>query len=161
MTIIDTYLVTNKYNMHEISSWTRNFQDQLENRVLCKTFHLVWTATKRAQLKNLKMHSNDIITNILHQFHANSVNTIISMQTRHETLLVISIIDSFCAQLKLFCETVISSEYFQVVWENTNLKLKISGRVLRIQHYFMKIVMFWKIWEFIQMCMYLIAPFFP
>ena len=27
------------------------------------------------------------------------------MQTLHETLLVISIIDSFCAQLKLFCET--------------------------------------------------------
>ena len=61
------------------------------------------------------MHSNDIITNILHQFHANSVNTIISMQTKHETLLVISIIDSFCAQLKLFRETVILSEYFQVV----------------------------------------------
>ena len=131
MTIIDTYLV---FSLHEISSWTRNFQDQLENRVLCKTFYLVWTATKRAQLKNLKMHLNDIITNILHQFHANSVNTIISMQTKHETLLVISIIDSFCAQLKLFCETVILSEYFQVVWENTNLNLKISGRVLRIQH---------------------------
>ena len=44
-----------------------------------------------------------------------SVNTIISMLTKHETLLVISIIDCFCAQLKLFCETVISSEYFQVV----------------------------------------------
>ena len=29
----------------------------------------------------------------------------IYMQTLHETLLVISIIDSFCAQLKLFCET--------------------------------------------------------
>ena len=27
------------------------------------------------------------------------------MQTLHETFLVISIIDSFCAQLKLFCET--------------------------------------------------------
>ena len=67
------------------------------------------------QLKNLKMHLNDIITKILHQFHANSINTIISMQTKHETLLVISIIDSFCAQLKLFCETVISSEHFQVV----------------------------------------------
>ena len=66
---------------------------------------------------------NDIITNIL-QFHANNVNTIISMQTKHETLLVISIIDIFCAQLKLFCETVISSEYFQVVWENTNLNLR-------------------------------------
>ena len=51
------------------------------------------------------MHLNDIITNILHQFHANSVHTIISMQTKHETLLVISIIDSFCTQLKLFCET--------------------------------------------------------
>ena len=61
------------------------------------------------------MHLNDTITNILHQFHANSVSTIISMQTKYETLLVISIIDSFCAQLKLFCETVISSEYFQVV----------------------------------------------
>ena len=61
------------------------------------------------------MHSNDIITNILHQFHANSVNTTISMQTKHETLLVISIIDTFCAQLKLFCKTVILSEYFQVV----------------------------------------------
>ena len=61
------------------------------------------------------MHLNDIITNILHQFHANSVNTIIAMQTKYETLLVISITDSFCAQLKLFCETVISSEYFQVV----------------------------------------------
>ena len=35
------------------------------------------------------------------------------MQTKHETLLVISIIDSFCAQLELFCETVISSEHFQ------------------------------------------------
>ena len=58
---------------------------------------------------------NDIISNIVHQFHANSVNTIISMQTKHETLLVISIIDSFCAQLKLFYDTVISSEYFQVV----------------------------------------------
>ena len=74
------------------------------------------------------------------------------MQTIHETLLVISIIDSFCAQLKLFCETFISSEYFQVVWENTNFNLKIFGRVLTIQQYFMKIVMFWKIWEFIQMC---------
>ena len=27
------------------------------------------------------------------------------MPTIHETLLVISIIDNFCAQLKLFCET--------------------------------------------------------
>ena len=27
------------------------------------------------------------------------------MQTLHETFLVISIIHSFCAQLKLFCET--------------------------------------------------------
>ena len=64
------------------------------------------------------MHLNDIITNILHQFHANSVNTIISMQTIHETLLVISVIDSFCAQLKLFCETIISSEYFSCLREH-------------------------------------------
>ena len=32
-----------------------------------------------------------------------------------------AIIDSFCAQLKLFCETFNSSEYFQVVRENTNI----------------------------------------
>ena len=32
-----------------------------------------------------------------------------------------SIIDSFCAQIKLFCETFNSSEYFQVVRENTNI----------------------------------------
>ena len=45
--------------------------------------------------------------------HTASVNTIIYMQTLHETLLVISIIDiiktkkidGFCAQLILFCET--------------------------------------------------------
>ena len=42
---------------------------------------------------------------LLHQFYANSVNTIIYMQAIHETLLVISVIDNFCAQLKLFCET--------------------------------------------------------
>ena len=69
------------------------------------------------------MHLNDIIINILRQFHANSVNTIISMQTKHETLLFISIIDSFCAQLKLFCETVILSEYFWTGTENTTLGL--------------------------------------
>ena len=83
--------------------------------VFCvKQFISLLTPTKRDQL-NLKMHLNDIITNILHQFHANSVNTIILMQTKHETLLVIIIIDSFSAQLKLFCEAVISSEYFRVV----------------------------------------------
>ena len=43
------------------------------------------------------------------------------MQTKHETLLVISIIDSFCAQLKLFCKTVILSEYFWTGTENTTL----------------------------------------
>ena len=32
-----------------------------------------------------------------------------------------SIIDSFCAEIKLFCETFNSSEYFQVVRENTNI----------------------------------------
>ena len=68
------------------------------------------SSTKRDQGKNLKMHSNDIITNISHQFHENSVNTIIVMQTEHEALLVI--IDSFCPQLQLFCEIFISSEYF-------------------------------------------------
>ena len=60
-----------------------NLQDQLENRVLCKTF------TSRQNLEvqpsvttheALKMYLNDIITNILHQFCVNSVNTIIYMQ---------------------------------------------------------------------------------
>ena len=63
-----------------------------------------------------------------------TVNTIISMQTKHETLLVISIIDSFCAQLKLFYEThlvrIFSSclreykfqlENFRMGMENTTL----------------------------------------
>ena len=58
------------------------------------------------------MHLNDIITALI---SCKRVNTIIYMQTKHETLLVISIIDSFCAQLKLFFETFISSQYFQVV----------------------------------------------
>ena len=49
------------------------------------------------------------------------------MQTKHETLLVKSIIDSFCAQLKLFCETVISSEYFPTGTENTT---SLSARIL-------------------------------
>ena len=62
-----------------------------------------------------------------------TVNTIISMQTKHETLLVISIIDSFCSQLKLFYEThlvrIFSSlreykfllENFRMGMENTTL----------------------------------------
>ena len=54
----------------------------------------------------------------MHQFHANSVNTIISMQTKLETLLVISIIDSFCAQLKLFCEPVIFRIFSSCLREN-------------------------------------------
>ena len=66
------------------------------------------------------MHSNDIITNILHQFHANSVNTIISMQTKHETLLVISIIDSFCAQLKLFVKLSSRQNIFKL-FERTQI----------------------------------------
>ena len=32
-----------------------------------------------------------------------------------------SIIDSFCAEIKLFCEAFNSSEYFQVVRENINI----------------------------------------
>ena len=56
----------------------------------------------------------------MHQFHANSGNTIISMQTKHETLLVISIIDSFCSQLKLFCETVSRQNIFKL-YERTQI----------------------------------------
>ena len=60
-----------------------NFQDQLENRVLCKTFpsrqnlEVQPSVTKHEQLK---IHLNDIITNISHQFNVTNVNTIISMQ---------------------------------------------------------------------------------
>ena len=51
------------------------------------------------------------------------------MQTKHETLLVISIIDSFCAQFKLFCEIFSSClreykfqlENFWTGTENTTL----------------------------------------
>ena len=50
--------------------------------------------------KKLKMHLNDIInyniTNISHQFHVNNVNMLF-YATKHETLLVMSINDSFCA----------------------------------------------------------------
>ena len=60
-----------------------NFQDQLENRVLCKTFpsrqnsEVHPSVTTHEELKNVL---NDIITNIWHQFCVNSVNTIIYMQ---------------------------------------------------------------------------------
>ena len=40
------------------------------------------------------------------------------MQTIHETLLVISIIDSFCAQLKLFCETHLVGTFSTCLREN-------------------------------------------
>ena len=72
----------------------------------------------------------------------------ISMQTKHETLLVISIIDSFCAQLKLLCETVILSEYFRTGTENTTLFHE-NCNVLENLRIYPKCVM------------YLIAPFFP
>ena len=52
------------------------------------------------------MHLYDIITNISPRFHVNSVNTVIYMQTKHEALLVISMIDSFCANLKIFSESI-------------------------------------------------------
>ena len=44
------------------------------------------------------MHSNDIFTKISHQFHANNVNTNIFVlwKKKHETLLLITIIDRFC-----------------------------------------------------------------
>ena len=60
-----------------------NFQDQLENRVLCKTFSSRQNSEVQPGVtkhEGLKMHLNDIITNISHQFHVNHVNTIISMQ---------------------------------------------------------------------------------
>ena len=41
----------------------------------------------------------------------------------------------FCVQIQWFCETFISSECFEAVWENINSNLKIFGQALRIQHY--------------------------
>ena len=58
------------------------------------------------------------------------------------------IIDSFCAQLKLFCETVILSEYFWTGTENTTLFHE-NCNVLENRRIYPKCVM------------YLIAPFFP
>ena len=43
------------------------------------------------------------------------------MQTKHETLLVISIIDDFLCVIKNICETFNLSEYFQDIRENTNI----------------------------------------
>ena len=60
-----------------------NFQDQLENRVLCKTFSSRQNSEFQPGVtkhEELIMHLNDIITNISHQFHVNNVNTIIYMQ---------------------------------------------------------------------------------
>ena len=93
-----------------------DFQDQLENRVLCKTFssrqnsEVQPSVTKIEELKNtFECHNYLLFAQILcKQCKYNYAN-------KHETPLVISITDSFCAQLKLFCETFISSEYFQVV----------------------------------------------
>ena len=59
-----------------------NFQDQLENRVLCKTFPSRQNSEVQPSVtkhEKFKMHLNDIITNISHQFHVNNVITIISM----------------------------------------------------------------------------------
>ena len=59
-----------------------NFQDQLENRVLCKTFSSRQNSEVEPSVtthEDLKMYLNDIITNILHQFCVNRVNTIATM----------------------------------------------------------------------------------
>ena len=59
-----------------------NFQDRLENRVLCKTFPSRQNSKvqpSETKHEEFKMHLNDIITNSLHHFHVNNVNTIISM----------------------------------------------------------------------------------
>ena len=47
-----------------------NFQDQLENRVLCKISRQNSEAQPSVtKHEELKMHLNDIITNISHRFH--------------------------------------------------------------------------------------------
>ena len=60
-----------------------NFQDQLENRVLRKTFSSRQNSEVQPSVtthEDLKMYSNDLITHILHQFCVYSINTIIYMQ---------------------------------------------------------------------------------
>ena len=60
-----------------------NCQDQLENRVLRKTFSSRQNSEVQPSVtthEDLKMYLNDIITNISHQFCVYSVNTIIYMQ---------------------------------------------------------------------------------
>ena len=61
-----------------------NFQDQLENRVLCKTFPSRQNSEVQPSVtkhEEFKMHLNNIITNISQPISCtNNVNTIISMQ---------------------------------------------------------------------------------
>ena len=66
-----------------------NFQDQLENRVLCKTFPSRQISEVQPTVtthEDLKMYLNDIITNISHQFCVNRLNTIIYMQQNMKPL---------------------------------------------------------------------------
>ena len=66
-----------------------NFQDQLENRVLCKTFSSRQNSEVYPSVtmhEDLKMYLNDIIANISHQFCVNSVNTIIYLQENMKPL---------------------------------------------------------------------------
>ena len=76
-----------------------------------------------------------------------TVNTIIYMQTIHETLLVISIIYSFCAQLKLFCEThlvrIFSSCLREHKFQLENFRTGTENITVFQENW--KIVMFWKI----------------
>ena len=76
-----------------------NFQDQLENRVLCKTFSSRQNSEVQPSVtthEDLKMYLNDIITKHFASILCKQCKYKYLYATKHETLLVMSIIDSFC-----------------------------------------------------------------
>ena len=79
------------FSLHAFQAELVNFQDQLENRVLRKTFSSRQNSEVQPSVtmhEDLKMYLNDIIANISHQFCVNSVNlnTIIYMQENMKPL---------------------------------------------------------------------------
>ena len=77
-----------------------NFKDQLENRVLCKTFSSRQNSEIQPSVtthEDLKMYLNDIITKHFASIFCKQCKYNYLYATKHETPLVMSIIDSFCA----------------------------------------------------------------
>ena len=77
-----------------------NFQDQLEHRVHCETFSSRQNSEVQPSVtkhEKLKMHLNDLITTFRTNFICKQRKYNYLYATKHETLLVMSIIDSFYA----------------------------------------------------------------